>query len=53
MTDDVVTQFLNGQEDVSWTCHLCKTVYSPNVVSCPKCSANESTEDKPKLLTEG
>jgi len=49
-----VKEYLDSCEFTSWTCHICGSVYSPNVVKCPKCSKNENEEPiKKQLLTEG
>ena len=46
----------NSPIKLGWKCPTCQTVYSPDVLECPKCipPKNEGTTSPPqKLLLEG
>ena len=39
-------------ENNGWVCPTCKTVWSPTVKSCEKCTVDEGTENTSQLLLE-
>lgn len=41
------------KEKTGWKCPICKTVWVPDIKSCPKCEVKEETNSSgPKLLLE-